>query len=232
MREFIEDAMQEKIAGGKPNPFAEFDGGGMRKDGLFDASKFLAGIVWDAIGETVVAAREGMGWLQKLAAVCAKKGEAISWITPDGFPVRQSYRNIESRQIETRFYGKVIKPRMEFETDELDRARQRNGVAPNWVHSMDGTMLRLFVRGAHGAGVRSFALIHDSFGGLAADIPAINVALREAFIAMYQQTNPVDNFLDDLSPLLAGVPAEDLPARPSTGTLDLDAIRESPYCFA
>lgn len=224
--------MQEKIAGGKHNPFAEFDGGGMRKDGLFDASKFLAGIVWAAIGETVVAAREGMTWLQKLAALCAKKGDAIGWVTPDGFPVRQSYRGIESRQVETRFYGKVIKPRMEFETDELDRSRQRNGVAPNWVHSMDGTMLRLFVRGAAGAGVSSFALIHDSFGGLAADIPVINVALREAFIAMYQQTNPVLSFLEDLSPLLAGVDAEDIPVPPSTGTLNLDDIRDSLYCFA
>lgn len=232
VREFIEDAMQEKIAAGKDNPFAEFDGGGMRKDGLFDASKFLAGVVWAAIGETVVAAREGMVWLQKLAALCAKKGDPISWVTPDGFPVRQSYRNIESRQIETRFYGKVIKPRMEFETDELDRARQRNGVAPNWVHSMDGTMLRLFVRGAGQLGVKSFALIHDSFGGLAADIPVINVALREAFVTMYTDTHPIEDFIDDLLPLLAGVAVADIPVRPPTGTLDLDEVRRALYCFA
>lgn len=232
VREFIEDAMKEKLGGGKDNPFAFIDETGARKDGLFDASKFLQGFVWRAIGQTVVAARQGMDWLQEVAKHCARTEVPIYWLTPDGFPVQQAYPQIKERQIETRFHGKVIKPRVHEETDKVDRNRQRNGIAPNWVHSMDGCALRMFVRLAGAEGVEHFALVHDSYGALAADVPTVAWALREAFYLMYRDENPLEDFKAQVFPTLPPKDVLEIPAVPPTGTLDLAQVRESLYFFA
>lgn len=232
VREFIDDAIREKLAGGAVNEFEGVVEGTMRPDGIFDASKWLASHVWRCIGDTVVAARGGMDYLQTLAGQLAKHGGVVEWETPDGFPVRQAYRKIISRQVETKFHGKVIKPRLDEETEELDRHRQRNGVAPNWVHSMDGTALRLFVRTAAAAGLDQFALIHDSFGVPAGNAAVAAWALRDSFARLYEEADPVATYTDSVRAALPPEALEDLPMPPPRGTLDLGKVRDSLYAFA
>lgn len=233
VREFVQDSLEEAIEGGKPNPFAYLDEKGDRKDGLFDASKFLQKPVWESIGDTVVAARDGMGWLQQMAKYTSRTEEPIYWTTPDGFPVQQAYPQMGAeRRIETRFHGKIVKMRVNEATDKLDRNRQRNGIAPNWVHSMDGCALRMFLRVAKANGVSSFALVHDSYGAPAGDIPVVAWALREAFFKLYDGHNVLQDFADEVLPKLPPAVLKEVPAVPPTGTLDLGAVRESLYFFA
>lgn len=232
VREFVEDAMKDKLSAGKVNPFVTLAEDGTRKDGLFEASKFLQRPVWDAIGDTVVAARQGMDWLQAVAKFAARTEAPIYWTTPDGFPVQQAYPVIKERQIETRFHGKILKPVIHETTDKLDRNRQRNGIAPNWVHSMDGCALRMFLRLAKANGVSSFALVHDSYGAPAADIPVVAWALREAFFTLYDGHNVLQDFADEVLPLIPPDAAAEVPAVPPTGTLNLREVRDSLYFFA
>lgn len=232
VREFVEDAMKEKLAAGKVNPFVSLAADGTRKDGLFEASKFLQKPVWEAIGDTVVAARQGMDWLQAVAKYAARTEVPIYWTTPDGFPVQQAYPQMAERRIETRFHGKILRPVINEALDKLDRNRQRNGIAPNWVHSMDGCALRMFLRIAKANGVSSFALVHDSYGAPAADIQTVAWALREAFFKLYDGHNVMQDFADEVLPLLPPDALKDVPTVPPTGTLDLGAVRESLYFFA
>lgn len=232
VREFIEDAMKEAIQGGKVNPFAYLDEKGDRRDGLFDGSKFLQSYVWEAIGDTVVAAREGMGWLQQVAKSCARTAVPIYWTTTDGFPVQQAYPSFKERQVETRFHGKLFKPVIHEATDAVDRNRQRNGIAPNWVHSQDGAALRMYVRLAKANGVTSFALVHDSYGAPAADIPVVNWAIREAFVQMYGDSNELQAFRDEVVPKLPTDEAVEVPEVPAFGSLDVALVRGADYFFA
>ena len=81
---------------------------------------------------------------------------------------------------------------------------------------------------AAGNGVGSFAMIHDSFGTHAADVPMLNACLREAFIELYLDNDPLAMFRDETQLLTTTA----LPSLPKKGELDLTAVRESEFFFA
>ena len=62
----------------------------------FEAAVYLARYVWDAINETVIAAKDGMDYLQICASQLAQQNLPIIWSTLDGFPVMQNYPNTTS----------------------------------------------------------------------------------------------------------------------------------------
>lgn len=196
----------------------------------FDASIFLARYVWDAIGDTVIAAREAMDWLRETARVLAKEELPVNWTTPDGFPVLQAYANVSHRRVKTKFGDQLVYLSVAEENkDRLDSRRQSNGVAPNWVHSMDGTHLRMAVSLGFDNGVDSFAVVHDSFGTHAADTDMLSACLRETFVDLYEG-NVLQDFADEVSPILSGEAS--LPPLPEMGSLDLEQVKQSDFVFA
>lgn len=195
---------------------------------LFQASNFLTRHVWEAIGRTVVAAREVMAWLQKAARRTAKEELSIYWTTPVGFPVRQDYREMNSRVVETLIGDRIFKPRLQEETEKMDKDAQANGISPNFVHSLDAAALQLSVVYAKEAGLTSFSMVHDSYAAPAAHADTLAACLREAFVDIYEQSDP----LEDLKASLEAIIGEPLPALPAKGSLDLGQVRESPFFFA
>lgn len=232
VREFVEEAAREKMEGGAENLFAELGEGGERVDRVFEASRFLQPLVWHSIGETVVAARTAMDWLQAVAKVVAGEGLPIVWTTPDGFPVQQAYVEQSTYLVKTKLDGQHRQLNLAEDTHIMCRRRQRNGIAPNWVHSMDAAALRVFVNLAADNGVNAFCLVHDSYGARAADIPVVAAALREAFIMLYDGRDALGRFLAEVTPPLDDKARASIPAVPPMGTLDLSLIRGSAYFFA
>lgn len=220
-RKFIEDRIEERIDDGDASPFG---------DQSFDAAVFLAKVVWASIGEVVVAARGAMDWLQKAARVLAKEGLPIVWRTPDGFPVMQAYNDQRRKRVETQFGDRILKLSLRQDLPTLNKVRQTNGIAPNFVHSADGTALRMCVGIAGDQGIKSFAMVHDSYGTLAADTETLSHALRVAFVDMYKSTDVLQSFKDEVEALLPE--GKELPPLPEKGTLDLDLVLESRFFFA
>lgn len=218
--EYVRSAVRERIEGGQENPF------GME---MLKATTALSSTIWAAIGDVVVAARSAMDWLQAAAREATKAGIACAWVTPSGFPAHQEYREMVARQIETRLRGSLIKPLDYGETDNLDRHKQANGIAPNFVHSMDAAALALTTCRALDAGITSFAMIHDSYGTTAADTEQLARCLREAFVAMYEEHDVLAEFRDGL---LAACPSLKLPPLPPKGSLNIRDVLDSPYFFA
>lgn len=197
---------------------------------LHKATVYLGGVVWGSIGEVVVAARLAMGWLKSVASVVSKENLPIQWTTPSGFPVVQAYPVMESQRIECRLFGDRFVPRMDVASQtEIDKRRQANGVAPNFVHSMDASALIDTVNRAAAAGVTKFAMIHDSYGTSAGQTATLSAALREAFVSMYEENDVLENFLHDVVPegLRLGIPSA-----PFVGGLDLQKVKQSTYFFA
>ena len=194
----------------------------------FHAALYLAKHIWDSINETVIAAKEGMDWLQKCARLLADEGLPTSWTTLDGFPVLQYYPNTLRNRIKTKLGDKKVYVSLRNELATIDKKKQSNSISPNWVHANDACHLRMTVNLAAANGVSNFAMIHDSFGSHAADIPMLSACLRETFIELYLDNDPLQMFLNQVQILTNA----ELPELPAKGTLDISAVRNSEFFFA
>lgn len=191
------------------------------------AANLLMGVVWPAIGDVVVKGREAMAWLKKASGTILKGFPAdadpvIEWVTPSGFPASQAYFEAEVHRINTKLHG-AIKIRVMSETDTPDRQRHANGLAPNFVHSMDAAHLHLTTAAAGDAGIKSLAMIHDDYGTHAANAGKLYRIIREQFAAMYLACDP---------PAMLAARYPNVAQPPSKGTLDILEVLESEYFFS
>jgi len=193
---------------------------------------YLSKVIWGSLGEVVVKAREAMDWLQACARLAAAEQQPINWVTPDGFWVQQDYRERHVRQIKTQVAGVLFWPTLSEETEKADKMRQQNGVAPNFVHSMDGTAMRACINMSLDNDITHFAMIHDSYATHAADTERFYDCIRGSFIAMYEQEDVLANFRANLEAQLSEESSAQIPAQPTPGTLDLQGIARSDFFFA
>jgi DNA-directed RNA polymerase len=198
--------------------------------GLEDA-QYVASVNHRAIGDTVKGARVAMDWLQGVAKIVASNGLPVSWTTPAGLPVLQSYRKVFGKSYDFDIEGKRFRMILKVEGDELDRRRQAAGISPNFVHSLDASHLMRTITYGKAEGINAWCMIHDSYGTHAADADTLSYQLRRAFVDQYE-----DNVLEDFrAQLVAGLPSElavQVPPTPPMGTLDLDNVMNSEYFFA
>lgn len=186
------------------------------------AASWLSHIVWEAIGEVVVAASDAMAWLQKCSKVIMAKGhQQIRWTTPSGFPVTQVYNAYEEYRISSRLLG-GMRLKVRSAIDEPDSNLHKNGIAPNFVHSMDASHMALCIVDCLGKGITDFAMIHDDYGVHAANAPILFESIRQTFVRMYEENDPINDFFSRYS---------DLPEKPKAGTLDIREVLRSPYFF-
>ena len=195
----------------------------------FDAAVYLARYVWDAINETVIAAKDGMDYLQICARQLAQQNLPIIWHTLDGFPVMQNYPNTRARKIKSALGDNIIYLTVREEVrNRLDSRRQANGISPNWTHANDGCHLRMSVNLGAYNGVSHFSVIHDSFGCHAADVPMLNACIRQAFVNLYVDYDPLADFKSQTEQA-ANI---NLPPLPDKGDLDVTVVTDSEFFFA
>jgi DNA-directed RNA polymerase, mitochondrial len=219
MTDIIRPAKQE----GKEFPF--------QGDG-YPAAQYMAKAIWVAVNRVLVKAGEAMRWLQGSASLAASEELPVRWTTPVGFPVMQAYPDLEKRKVKTAINGRLVYLTMYQEKDNLDRRKQSQGIAPNFVHSCDAAHMMLTVVRAKQAGIENFAMIHDSFGTTAGDVETLYHVVREAFVEMYSEIDVLESFRDEILHQLSPKNREELQPLPEKGTLELSAVCDSRYCFA
>ena len=192
------------------------------------ASAYMAKLIWEAVGKTVIKAVEGMKWLQECAKKVTKEGQVVTWTTPMGLPVQQSYLKFESKIIRMRCAGKFLRLYAVKATGDIDKSAQASGIAPNFIHSMDASHLQLTVCNSVDAGIHHFAMIHDSYGAPVAQAGLMFKVVRQSFIQMYTENDVLSNFEQDMEVYTD----HKLPQQPSKGTLDLNQVLGSPYIFS
>lgn len=196
----------------------------------FDASRFLTQHVLTAIRQTVDAAATAMDWLQRAIRVASEAGPVV-WTAPTGLPVWQDERTQRGHQVEMIFQGKRIRVNLSFDTPKMDKVAQKNGVAPNFVHSLDAAHLIRTVNGCVDRGLADFSMIHDSFGVHACDVDTLHYVLRQEFVRLYE-VNRLEELQEQLAASLPADLAADLPPVPEQGDLDLERVRESDFFFS
>ncbi len=194
----------------------------------FKLAVYCTPILWESIGEVVVAARAAMAWLQTCADLLTKNGKPCSWITPGGYLVYQGTTKSKLSRIATQLFG-CIRYRMLIAspTAILHPQRQRSGISANLVHSMDACHLMATIRELGASGIVDIICVHDEYGTHACHMDELQYILRQIFVKMYSENNILAQFKEH-NQNLSGI---DLPEIPSMGDLSLNDILKSEYFF-
>lgn len=223
---FKEMVMEDTI-----NPWKAKAGDAFPFEGTgWQAADYMGKLIWAAVGQVVKAATGCMDWLQVAARVAAAEQLPVLWTTPAGFLVQQAYRLPNEVRIDTAFEKIRVQVKLNVGDQQIDKRKQASGISPNWVHSLDASHMQRTIERCHEMGLRSFCMIHDSYGTHAGNAQVMANALREEFVRMYSEQDVLGKFRDDLlEQLPAGTELAELPPK---GSLDLSQVLESPFFFA
>jgi len=181
-------------------------------------AKYLTPILWQAIGQTVIAARGAMDWVKKNVG-----NDYCSWLTPIGFPVYQYYKDVPVVVVSTKLCGGV---RLQLKVSDYDdygepkQSQQRSGIAPNFVHSIDSTHMVMTINKTD---FRCYAMIHDDFGTHAGNTEVLFKAIRTSFHTLYSKHDPLQEWGEQVG--------ANLDTFPPTGDYNIDDIRSAGYFF-
>lgn len=193
------------------------------------ACLYLARKIWEALDHVISGAQQAMAWFSEVADICVKAETPIRWTTPIGYPVKQDYRRYRMRSIKTRIGSTIRQHKLREETDKFDRRKMINGLAPNWVHSMDAALMYRTILEAGRRGVEDFAVVHDSFAVRAADAGTLHASITNAAAEMFAQ-DWLAEFKREVESYLP--PDVRLPELPPYGSLDPACVRVSKYFFS
>ena len=215
--EWYQDTLRKQR---KDNPFEE----NLR----YRVTGYLSRHVWESIIEVLDKPTKCMNWLKEVADIMSERSCPIKWTTPSGFPVQQHYKGFRHTDVKTKISGKATWVHYRGETDRLCKRSQRNAISPNYVHSLDATLLTKSVNEANRQGIYDFAMIHDSFGTHSNKCELFSKILREQTKLIFS----VDLLKEFREGLLQSHNDLELPDIPEYGTFDPSTVVDSPYFFS
>lgn len=194
-----------------------------------DATKpigYLTRLVWRAIGEVVVKAREAMEWLRGVGEACIAADVDPTWISPTGFVVAQEYPDWSRCTVTTTVLRRVRMWQIRQATERRDRRKHLDAISPNWVHCLDAAGLVKTANLMRLAGCESLSTVHDGLGVLAADAELLARSLRLGWMDLFS-TDVVGALRREVEARIG----TKLPEPPAFGNLDPRALQESRYFF-
>lgn len=187
---------------------------------MWEMGAYMASVLFDSIEDTVPAAAAAMRWLRNRAKQYGTDAPML-WHSPTGLLVEHDYRDSTEKRVRIRSCGlQYIVVR-----EVLDSTRSQamaNAISPNFVHALDAAHLTFTARRMRQDGLAMVA-IHDSFGTHAGDVDRMHECIREAFVELYTEHDPMQL-------LLTGIGQQDV-SLPTKGTLDLTEFLRSEFGF-
>ena len=220
-RAYIDEWYQDRIRKDHvTNPFSESE--------RYKVTGYLAKLVWHSIQEVFDKPTKCMKYLQGVASAMTRAGKVVEWVTPTGFPVLQHYAKQTSKSVSTKIGGEATWVNFRDSTDELSVARAKQGISPNFVHSIDASILTKTVLGANSLGIWDFSCIHDSFGTHSTRSHDLALAIRKAASEIFS----VDLLQEFDQNLRCSNPELEFPELPEYGTFDPQGVKHSRYLFS
>ena len=134
------------------------------------------------------------------------------------FVVTQDIRKLKAKRIDTMLMGSVVHCAVGYDYGKPDVKRHKGAIAPNFVHSLDASLLALtFVHWD-----QPFQVIHDCVLIRSCDVDQVNVELRHHHAEMYK-SKPLEDWADQQGVTIPDGLIKD--------TLNLDDVHHSPYFF-
>lgn len=187
-------------------------------------STWLAPRMRDSIAEAMPSAAAGMRYMQELCRL-VPTDKHLEWLTPLGGLVLNRYTTSQEHRVVIRSMGlnRVVAFNQDYSVN--NRRKATSGIAPNGVHSQDGTHLGMLINAAD----CDILPIHDSVATHAADVSKMHKAIRSEFVRLYTEYD----FLETVRQAAESAGADTSKVdRPELGTLDLSTVNESPFFFS
>lgn len=215
--EWYQDRLRKEHA---DNPFSESE--------RFKVTGYLSKFIWRAIQDVFDKPTKCMQYLQGVAKVLTRAGKDVKWTSPSGFPVLQHYTKQTSKSVSTKIAGEATWVNFRDSTDELSVARAKQGISPNFVHSLDASILTRTVVYANSLGIYDFACIHDSFGTHSTRSQELADSIRKAASEIFS----VDLLRNFDNTLRRSDTELEYPELPEYGTFDPTTVKHSQYLFS
>ena len=191
------------------------------------ACLYLAKLIMTHVREVCSGAVTVMDWFQAVSDAVTRKGKgtSLSWISPSGWPVVHPYSRGRIQKIKAPLAACVSRINIRHETQRVDARRSRQGVAPNFVHSLDAAVLHHALDGwEHPIGT-----VHDAFATLSPYMDELRVRLRAAVVNMVLQSDP----LNTLAAFCRREYRVEIPDPPEPrGIIEPDEVMSSHYIFS
>lgn len=192
------------------------------------ALNYMTALIWPSISEVVKAPVVAMKMIRSLARFAARRNEALEYPLPTGFILYQKIMSTDLLRVRTQMMG-IINMYLAVETDIVDEAGMMGAAAPNFVHGHDASHLILTICDLVDKGVKSIAVIHDSFGTHADNTHNLRQSLKGQMIEMYAETHALAELVavhEERWMVDTGIEV------PEQGDFDIYEIMNSDYIFA
>ena len=227
IEEHLKEMEEDKI---KKCPFPKLkDGSGIPSVG--QATNYLSKLVWKAIGEVIVSAKEAMLWLQTISRLVSANGLPVTFTTPTGFKVQMNYYEMRKQRIYTQMGESMVQKKVtiQHETKKIDSRKVSNAISPCFIHALDASLMQKAVCLASNNGVSSFACIHDSFGVLAPDVEKMKACVRQSFVDIFDGHNVLEDFCKEITLQVVKKKRHLIPALPKLRNLDIKGVLDN-FC--
>lgn len=193
------------------------------------ASMYMGKIIWKVVCEQMSVVEATKNYIKEAVKVAADNGmTVISWTTDDGLLVQSNYHKVVGKTLKMRVSGKLIRLYSQDTTEEPDDRKQVQAISPNFIHSRDAAHMRAVLRACTDEGMTNYMMIHDSFAVEIANAAKLYEILHATFIAMYDNANVLQDFVDGLKKM---TPKAEYAKAPEFGGLDIKAIVAAEYAF-
>ncbi|MGL5750296.1 MAG: DNA-directed RNA polymerase, partial [Paraclostridium sp.] len=204
-------------------------------------SKILADVHQRSIDEVVQGAKRGKDFIKAITAKVASRNKGLLYTTPMGFTVYQKNVMSEEFRIDSTIWtpnkgSQRVQFRVKRKVGRVNTSSQKNSSAPNLIHGCDTSLLNFTVRRCKVRNIKSYSLIHDSYGVHPNKVPILNEEVREAFIEIFSEDVLYNWAIEVLEN--AGFTFDEILGifseldDPMLNTLNLNDVRDATFMFS
>lgn len=214
----IADYIQDNLDPSAPIP----EGSNKTKLSTYAARMLIA-----AIEVAVPLTVQCMHWLKGAARTAAQNGKILQLRTAQGVLVPNLY--FKERELTMSGTGPMRRhnTKLRVYTQDVSPSATARAICPNLVHACDAMHLHLVLDKSTSLGIQ-LSLVHDSYGTHAGNAHLTHKVLREEFVKLYNDYDPLSN-LYEVYP--DGTGAALLHCHITKGTLDIQGVINSEYLF-
>ena len=153
----------------------------LKEQYIYEFSRYLAKVIEKAINIEITCSDVYQEFMKDIVGKYFKNNDAkfFSWETPLGFRVLQMEFVTNDKIIKLDNH----KIKVSIPIEKVNIKEHKNGIAPNYVHSLDATHLYMTLNRFD----KSISVIHDSYATLPNNVRELFEILKEEFVKLYSK---------------------------------------------